>query len=113
MKKACLSILLCALSLPAIAQGTTAREYLSFLPQKDLDSLFASGELTRITGTFADLTLWQKGPFSDKIRAALQGFDSTIAAEGFFLFDPPALSRDDLDLKIFSSFTAFSKLKGL
>jgi hypothetical protein len=113
MKRLCLTILLTALSLsPVMAQGS-ARDYLSFLPEKDQKTLFASGELTNIADDASGLPLWQKSPFSDKIRAALQGITGTIAAEGFYLIDLPAITRDALDLKIFRSFTAFSTMKGL
>jgi hypothetical protein len=112
MKKLCFVTLLCAFAMPALAQQT-AREYLSFLPQKELESLFATNELTTIATTVAELPLWQKSPFSDKIQGEMQGIKSTIAAEGFFLIDLPSLPQEELDLKIFKSFTAFSTMKGL
>jgi hypothetical protein len=107
--------MLCTIAIPAIAQGLprASKDYLSFLPPEGLDRLYSSGELTNIAESINDLPLWQKSPFSESIRAAMKGFDSTIAAEGFFLIDAPALDREDLDSKIFNSFTAFSTLKGI
>jgi hypothetical protein len=105
-------ILLCALSLPAMALGT-AKDYLSFLTDEEMKTLTTSGELMSSKGTAAELPLWQKSPFSEKIRAATKGMDSTLAAEGIYLIDAPALPRDELDLRIFRAFTAFTSMKGL
>jgi len=115
MKNLRLAVMLCAVALPIMAQGPArvSKDYLSFLPPEGADRLFASGELTNIAGNIKDLPLWQKSPFSNEIGTPLQGFESTIAAEGFFLIDAPAVPREELDRKIFSSFTAFSSLKGL
>ncbi|HET6450055.1 MAG TPA: DUF6675 family protein [Spirochaetia bacterium] len=110
------AVLLCAVSLPLAAQGAarTSRDYLGFLPSKALDTLYSTGEVTGIAATINDLPLWQSSPFAGDIRAALAGFSSTIAAEGFFLIDAPrAADPAGIDAKIFNSFTAFSSLKGL
>ncbi len=115
MRRLGLAALLFVVTLPVIAQGLPrdSKDYLSFLPPEGLDRLFSSGELTNIAGKIDELPLWQKSPFADTIKAALQGFESTIAAEGFFLIDLPAAAPDGIDPRIFNSFTAFSTLKGL
>ena len=115
MRRLSLAALLCVIAIPVIAQGLPrdSKDYLSFLPPEGLDRLYSSGEITNIAGTMDELPLWQKSPFADSIKAALQGFDSTIAAEGFFLIDLPNVPPDGLDPRIFNSFTAFSTLKGL
>jgi hypothetical protein len=105
-------VLLCSLSLPAMALGT-AKDYLGFLTDEELKTLVSTGELTNIKGTVSDLPLWKKTPFNEKIRAATAGMDTTLAAEGIYLIDAPSLPRDELDLRIFKSFTAFTSMKGL
>ena len=114
MKGLSLVTLLC-ITLPLAAQGIerTSKDYLGFLPSEALDKLYSAGEISDIKGSVNDLPLWQKSPFAASIRAALEGLDITIAAEGFFLINRPAVASQDIDPKIFNSFTAFSTLKGL
>lgn len=111
-RRFCCVILLCALSLPAMARGT-ARDYLGFLTDEEMTTLTTSGELTNVKGTASELPLWQKSPFNEMIREATKGMDTTLAAEGYFLLDAPALPRDELNLRIFRSFTTFSSMRGL
>jgi hypothetical protein len=115
MKGLIVAALLCSIALPVIAQDLPrdSKDYLSFLPPGGLDKLYSSGELTNIAASINDLPLWQKSPFADTVRGALQGFDCTIAAEGFFLIDNPGVDPQNLDAKIFNTFTAFSSLKGI
>lgn len=115
MKRMVLAALSCVVALPVIAQDIpkVSKDYLSFLPPEELNKLYANGEVTNIAGNIKDLPLWQKSPMADAIRGALQGFDSTIVAEGFFLIDKPDLDPQSLDAKVFNTFTAFSTLKGI
>jgi len=115
MKRAGLAIFLCAVTFSAMAQSVErdSKNYLSFLPHEQQDKLFSLGEVTNIAQNIDGLTLWQKSPFADAIRSKLKDLNSTIAAEGFFLINKPSVAPEDLDPKIFNSFTAFSTLKGL
>jgi hypothetical protein len=101
--------------MPALAGGAerSSADYLSFLPADVRETLYSSGEVSTIAARIDRLPLWQNSPFAAGIRDSLEGFDSSIAAEGLFLIERPDVAPEELNPRIFNSFTAFSTLKGL
>ncbi len=98
---------------PALAQNWVS-DNLTFLSASEQMRLIDTGELTGFGASLQDLTLWNRAPFATSVRQSMPDRPSTIAAEGLFVMEKPAVvSASELNLKIIRSLTAFSTMKGL
>lgn len=93
---------------------SSTKEYLGFLTAEEQTKLIQSGSFTTFGATAQELRLWKKSPFADIVQRAIGENKSSIASESLFLLErPAAVSRADIDAKIFKAFTSFTAMKGL
>lgn len=96
-------------ALPAQAPQPDASTYFSFLNATDRKTLFDQGELTASGSSASGLPLGTKAPFAPQVRSGLTVTASTVAIEGFFLFNRPR----DVDLALYNAVNAVASMEGL
>lgn len=86
-----------------------ASAYFSFLTAADRKTLFDQREVTASGTSASVLPLGTKAPFAPQVRSGLTVNPSTVAIEGFFLFDRP----QDVDVGLYNAVNAVASMEGL